>query len=458
MISEWLYGLSIIISIGSFLFLRYYPFREKLRISRLSLILVHCPFLILEIVVYLHLYRADGMLFYMHEYLLHDAFIFFYVAFSLFIIRVDIYRQLYLCFPLVLYELELLGIGMWMEYLLSAHLNLPAFLVLDITTGSLLLLTFPFVLRFFHYIEPLFEKKYTDEWKWGWVPSASFCFLEILHVFFPGQSMGIMAISRIVSFLAATGYLLFQLWFLDIQRKRMIFQQNLRLSQELAKLQAERMEIDTPLDRKVQAFTEELDVFLNRLEEAVQGKDTDAVRRLLSEGEKEVHQRFPERYFCRQEILDTIFCSVQEKAERYGIQSEIQVCLTEKFPMKDLDLCILFENLMGNALEACIPLPEDKRWIRTRVESEKERASIFIENSCDASSIHRDGDVFYSAKRGYDAPGTGLSSICDIVEKYHGTVNFFTDHDVFYVSISFGRNWGNLKKPEENRKNQDIFG
>lgn len=436
MVNDWLYAVLVVLAIGPFLFLRYYPFRDALRMPVWALAGIHIILLAAEILLYLQVYHANGYVFFAHDFFLHDVFIVFYFVFSLCVIRMDVYRQLYLLFPLALYELAMVGVGMWAERILGGAAPKQPFLILDVATFLMLLLTFPFVLRFLRYAERLLGEKQAEFWKWGWVPAASFYFLEMLYALSPKQSPGMMVVSRIASFVAAVLYLLFQIWFLRIQRRRMMLRQNLRLSQELAKQRAETLVLLKDQEAQKETIFGQMEDIFDRLQEAAWAHDAGAVRRIAEEGRAAAARYAPHGAYCRQELADAILCVAEEKAEQRGIRTEIRVDLTGEFRMEDAELCVLLGNLIENAIEACAALPVNQRWMTIRMESDASRMDIFIENSCDAGSIRREGDIFYSSKRGYDAPSIGMSSIRDIAGKYHGSTEFRYKNGAFYAAVT----------------------
>ncbi len=433
--TEWFYILAIGLNLMPFLYLRYYPFREHLRTSVKWLVLCHGFALLVEIGAYMSIYHTEGKLFYEQGFILHNGFILVYFIYSLCMIRENIYRQLYLLFPLALYAMAVSGVGVWMERRAGGLVDLPRFLVLDVTMITLLAITMPFVLRFLQFVETLFDRKSTDEWKLGWIPAACFFLLEMIHTMVSSQSLGVMALGRLASFTAVALYLVFQIWFLYIQQQRVIFQQNLRISQELAKRKMDKTEWSIRHEAQAKARKIQLDEFLKRLQGAADKRDAVRIAQIVAEKESEWEGMVKCRRFSNQELLDAVLCMADEKARKNGIRTEIRVNLKKPLRMNDTDLCVLFGSLLDNAMEACMILPENQRWMTLRVESAGSMTAISVDNSCNTDIIKSEGDVFYSAKRGYDAPGIGMISICDIAKKYDGTYLFSHKEGIFKAQI-----------------------
>ena len=68
MVNDWLYAVLVVLAIGPFLFLRYYPFRDALRMPVWALAGIHIILLAAEILLYLQVYHANGHVFFAHDF------------------------------------------------------------------------------------------------------------------------------------------------------------------------------------------------------------------------------------------------------------------------------------------------------------------------------------------------------------------------------------------------------
>ena len=106
---------------------------------------------------------------------------------------------------------------------------------------------------------------------------------------------------------------------------------------------------------------------------------------------------------------------------------------TGKIP--DMELCVVFANLLENALEACRRLPRGERYIRLRSRTEKSRLIISVINSFDGNWKEKNG-VYYSHKitEGKPREGTGLASVKAICEAHGGFTKVEIDSGTWKVS------------------------
>lgn len=98
-----------------------------------------------------------------------------------------------------------------------------------------------------------------------------------------------------------------------------------------------------------------------------------------------------------------------------------------------VDLSVLIGNLLDNALEACMQMPEEKdRFIRIYIDIIKKQLYISVTNSM-YGKAKRKGSIFQSDKEGNH--GFGLVRIDSIVSKYQGYINRQTENGVFATEV-----------------------
>ena len=100
----------------------------------------------------------------------------------------------------------------------------------------------------------------------------------------------------------------------------------------------------------------------------------------------------------------------------------------------DCDLNALFHNLLSNALEECLRLPDDdERHIAVLVSSRYQSLVLNISNSCRRELMILDISLLGTSKTDKAGHGFGLGIISSIVEKYGGSVEMRC-HDGKWVS------------------------
>lgn len=104
----------------------------------------------------------------------------------------------------------------------------------------------------------------------------------------------------------------------------------------------------------------------------------------------------------------------------------------EEVAIPDTELFVLIGNLMDNAMEACMKLPEEERFIRIYIDVIKKQLYICVTNSTDGMPRRR-GNHFLSDKQGNH--GFGLLRIDEIVARHGGYLNCRAEDGVFATEV-----------------------
>ena len=88
--------------------------------------------------------------------------------------------------------------------------------------------------------------------------------------------------------------------------------------------------------------------------------------------------------------------------------------------------------MLENAIEACLKIDKDKRFIKISSDVNYDMLVITMDNSYDGNFVSVDGR-FLSTKR--EDFGIGLSSIQSVARKYHGDTKFEDKDGHFQSSV-----------------------
>ena len=134
------------------------------------------------------------------------------------------------------------------------------------------------------------------------------------------------------------------------------------------------------------------------------------------------------------DALDILIDYKGREAKAQGIQVDI---VTEPIMIRlsEQETIALLGNILDNAMDACMKLDEEDRWIRIVLKRIQEMTFIKISNSCKELPQER-GGVFLSTKKD-GVHGLGMASIKMIVDKYQGSMNIDAEENSFTVLISF---------------------
>lgn len=155
------------------------------------------------------------------------------------------------------------------------------------------------------------------------------------------------------------------------------------------------------------------------------------------------------------EYLDSLIHSIPHAPKKYcenkAVNSIIShygaICANESIALEtklnvpesedsvlDNDLCLVFGNLIENAIEACRRLDNDGCFIRLSADIRYKTLIITMDNSFDGHFKIRDGKYLSSKRNDF---GIGLSSIQSVAQKYGGDTEFVAKNGVFQSSLYF---------------------
>lgn len=138
--------------------------------------------------------------------------------------------------------------------------------------------------------------------------------------------------------------------------------------------------------------------------------------------------------FCENEVANLIFSSFARRVKDSGIRMQVRAEISRCISVSETDLCVLLSNALENALHACIEQGKKGRagLIEVTIYEKGEKLFLQIINSCGEDVVF-DDEIPVTNRSGH---GTGVRSICAIVEKYDGMYTFLVRDGQFILRIS----------------------
>lgn len=132
-------------------------------------------------------------------------------------------------------------------------------------------------------------------------------------------------------------------------------------------------------------------------------------------------------------MVDAILNSKLNLAASQEIAVNVKATVPPTLSVESIDICVILGNLMDNAIEACMRLPDsEKRFIRVYMGSHKGQFYISVTNA--AAVLRRKGTSYLSTKS-QSGHGFGLVRIDRVAAKYGGAVNRQSEDGVFATEI-----------------------
>lgn len=179
---------------------------------------------------------------------------------------------------------------------------------------------------------------------------------------------------------------------------------------------------------KAYAVTENLDAIKNYLDEL--DKDLSAVDTVVKTGNP---------------MADAILNSKIALAKSKNITVLADAHIPYSLPLSELDLCVIIGNLFDNAIEASLPLPEEKRLIRVYMDMKNTQLYISFTNFTGSKKQAKVNGRFLSTKG--NGHGFGLLRIDTIVKRLDGYISRGSEDGAFTTEILLPTS---LSSPENN--------
>lgn len=132
--------------------------------------------------------------------------------------------------------------------------------------------------------------------------------------------------------------------------------------------------------------------------------------------------------------FDAIINSKLYEAEKMGIETTVNCKIPSDIEISDIDICVLFGNLLDNAIEGCMRADTDNKKISLYVEYIKSRLICRIKNT--SNKTETVNGSFVSPKSDKDEHGIGIINIKSIVLKYDGICKMGYENGYFQTNMT----------------------
>ncbi|WP_062051890.1 sensor histidine kinase [Bacillus sp. JCM 19034] len=137
-------------------------------------------------------------------------------------------------------------------------------------------------------------------------------------------------------------------------------------------------------------------------------------------------------------VLASILFSKMELYQKKNVPFNVHISsegVTSR--LTSTDLLRLISNLLDNAYEATIEMPESEQIIGLEMLEEEDHYIIIVKNSCVHQLDLAHLKPGYSTKSSNQSRGFGLSIIQDVLRKYNGTYEIKNDQSIVSFHLKF---------------------
>lgn len=218
----------------------------------------------------------------------------------------------------------------------------------------------------------------------------------------------------------------------DAFRNRVIFlEENERMTRQLSMQKEHYRHINESME-ETRRLRHDMRHYLRMLSTMADEGNVGEIRRFLRQVVPAAEEGNPLIYTGNY-ALNAVLSHYLARARRSGIETDVSLSLPPAPMLPEEDICVIFGNLLENAIEACERQEEDaRRYLFLRSSQEEGRLLIVMDNSYEGNVRYSQG-YFCSSKR--NGVGIGVESVKAIVKRYGGTAFFEPEDGRFKVSI-----------------------
>jgi Signal transduction histidine kinase regulating citrate/malate metabolism len=137
------------------------------------------------------------------------------------------------------------------------------------------------------------------------------------------------------------------------------------------------------------------------------------------------------------DIVNAILNDAQSRYKKDHIAIRLEGCFPEKLKIAPMDLCVIFANIISNAVEAIQKIAQNDdaiRYIDVKISTYKDDLYIDIKNPIGNSAEIISGELT-TTKKDKSLHGFGVKNVIQRVQNYQGTFHFRVENNQFLVEI-----------------------
>ena len=217
---------------------------------------------------------------------------------------------------------------------------------------------------------------------------------------------------------------------------RLIFEQGrtLELTERNHRLTMQAMQYENLQERILEARRAKHDVrhHIALMQEYLAAGDLDALREYLNQYSESLPDDTLVR-FCENAAANAVLLYFAQQAKDNGIDYIVRAEIPARTPVSDIDISVLFGNLLENAVDACKGESGAEKRIVVRAGLTGKMLCITVDNTYTGTLKYKAGGEIVSTK--HRGAGIGTRSVRSIAEQYGGVCRFEAKDGMFYASV-----------------------
>ena len=186
-------------------------------------------------------------------------------------------------------------------------------------------------------------------------------------------------------------------------------------------------------DQKLRRFRHDINAHLTALEQCIQSGDLKQLDQYAKRMREET-RKFEVKKYTGLGAVDAVISEWHQKALEENMQWSWEGDFLTKMEIEVFDLCVIFSNLLSNAVEAVRQVEDGReKVISINCGSFRGKVCIRISNSCKQDAENR--GQFVTTKEDSRNHGFGMANVQSIVDKVGGEFHKNVEHGTFKVEV-----------------------
>lgn len=186
-------------------------------------------------------------------------------------------------------------------------------------------------------------------------------------------------------------------------------------------------------ESNAKGFCHDIKNHMNMLGEYINNEDIESAKRYMLKINGAIEHTKIESY-TGIIALDAVISEMCRKMDK-KIEFKWEGIISNDEKIDIFDMCILFTNIISNAIEACNKYT-GKKYIKVKIYQYNDVIKIYEENTHDGNIKTDKNGKLMTSKEDSNNHGYGSKNISSIIEKYDGIIKIFYDERVFKLNIT----------------------
>ncbi|MDO5572835.1 MAG: GHKL domain-containing protein [bacterium] len=162
----------------------------------------------------------------------------------------------------------------------------------------------------------------------------------------------------------------------------------------------------------------------------------EGVRTALSDMLSRSEETKLQQTYCKSVPVNGVLTYFVKEAEKNGIQTRLNINISEELPVSQIELASAMSNLLDNAIRACSQLPEgQERWLSILAKYAGKQVMIEVSNPCDPTKVIFDEETGLPLSERGEEHGIGTQSVLAFARRNDAEFDCEVRQSVFYARL-----------------------